>query len=150
MKLYVSVYFVVLSLIFPWKENSDERLIGRWKLISYDAIDVIRLSDGYQLADEYSRNMLEDSFEMTFDSTYYEFGADTLKYSSVESDNVVHRRAIWKLIDDTLMIKEIDRIYFRKALLRRVSDEELVISPIINDVAGENEMIFKKIQDSDF
>jgi hypothetical protein len=88
---------------------------------------------------------MEKMFDMTFDSTYYEFGKDTLKYSSVEiDDKVFHRRAIWKLIGDTLMIKEIDRIYFRKALVRSVDEKELVISPIIDDVVGKSKMVFSK------
>jgi hypothetical protein len=84
---------------------NEIELVGRWRLVSYYAIDVVRLSDGYQFADDITKEEMEKLFDMTFDSTYYEFGKDTLKYSSVELyDKVLHRKAIWKLIGDTLMI----------------------------------------------
>jgi hypothetical protein len=144
MKFYVSI-LVTFGLLIGISNESE--LVGHWKLVSYDAIDVIRLSDGYQYADDITKEEMEKMFDMTFDSTYYEFGKDTLKYSSVEiDDKVFHRRAIWKLIGDTLMIKEIDRIYFRKALVRSVDEKELVISPIIDDVVGKSKMVFSKVK----
>ena len=142
MKFYVSI-LVTFGLLIGI--SNEIELVGRWRLVSYDAIDVVRLSDGYQFADDITKEEMEKLSDMTFDSTYYEFGKDTLKYSSVELyDKVLHRKAIWKLIGDTLMIKEIDRIYFRKALVRSVDEKELVISPIIGDVVGESKMIFRK------
>ena len=135
---FIYIFFIILF-------NSDPDLIfGRWKLVELEAIEAIRNSDGYLLADFDTQALADQQFQLALDSTTYEFKRDTLFYTDIDTEalNMIHRRAIWKLIGDTIYVREIDRNYNREYFLRKASQDSLIFSSIINGMVTRSRYIF--------
>ena len=140
MYIYIHVFFLFLF-------NSDPDLIlGKWKIVELEAIEAIRNSDGYLLADFDTQALADQQFQLALDSTTYEFRRDTLYYTDIDTEalNMIHRRAIWKLIGDTIFVKEIDRLYLRKYFLRNVDQDSLIFSSIFNGKVAKQRFIFAR------
>lgn len=135
---YVNVFFWLLFFF------NSELISGRWDLVEFTAIESIRNSDGYLLADFETQALADQKFQLALDSVRYEFKKDTLYYTDIEDVNIVHRRAKWKIIGDTLFVKEIDRIYLRKYFIRKVSQDSLVFSSIFNGKPARSSYIFSR------
>ncbi|UZD24536.1 hypothetical protein PBT90_14185 [Algoriphagus halophytocola] len=138
MYIYLYVFFVSIF-------NSDPDLIlGKWKIVELEAIESIRNSDGYLLADFETQSLADQKFQLALDSTTYEFKRDTLYYTDIDGLSIVHRRAIWKLIGDTIFVKEIDRVYLRKYFLRNVNQDSLIFSSIFNGKVAKKRYLFAR------
>ena len=137
--------FAFIYIFFITLFNSDPDLIfGRWKLVELEAIEAIWNSDGYLLADFDMQALADQQFQLALDSTTYEFKRDTLFYTDIDTEalNMIHRRAIWKLIGDTIYVREIDRNYNREYFLRKASQDSLIFSSIINGMVTRSRYIF--------
>lgn len=125
------VIIIILPILLSLHEK--ENLYGKWDLIEYEAIDAIRNSDGYLLGDFKTQNLADAMFNLVLDSMYYEFKLDTLNYIDIDMDKTIQRRAIWSLNKDTLNVKEIDRIYFRKYLVKKLTKDSLWFNVVFED-----------------
>lgn len=132
---------VIFSLLFLYQDTA-ERLKGRWALRSYDAIDKIRTSPAYLFGDDKDREALEKQFMEILTKGEYNFTADTLHYTDLEGGAIVYRDALWHLDGLVLYIDEINRPYHRQAFIHHVSQDSLVMSPIINGETGSARMRF--------
>ncbi|MFC5625165.1 hypothetical protein [Algoriphagus winogradskyi] len=124
--------------------NKSEMIVGKWDIVNITAIDMIRNSDGYLLADFATQSLADQKFQLALDSTVYEFRKDTLYYTDIDGVNIIHRRALWKLIGDTIYVKEIDRNFFREYLVRDVTSDTLIFSSILNGKPAKARYIFSK------
>ena len=123
------LYTILISFLSILPQENP-LLLGKWKMQSYDAIAKIKLTPAYIFGDDESRKRMDARFKLALDSTFYYFKKDTLIYTSIESNKIVHRTALWELKQDTIYINELERNYKRKAILMSVNTNELVISPI--------------------
>ncbi len=138
--MYIYMYFFFVTLFY-----SDPNLIlGKWKIVELEAIEAIRNSDGYLLADFDTQTLADQQFQLALDSTTYEFRRDTLYYTDIDTEalNMIHRIAIWKLIGDTIYVREIDRNFNREYFLRKASQDSLIFSAIINGKVTRSRYIF--------
>lgn len=126
---FVNIFLVYLLLI----SNKSDLMIGKWDLVKNSAFESIQNSDRYLLADIETQFEVDRQFQLVLDSMKYEFKSDTLYYSSIDQDRMINRRAFWKLIGDTLFVKEIDRNYLRKYFVWEVNEDTLKFSPIFYD-----------------
>ena len=119
-------------------------LINKWKLIKMDAMDKIRSSPMYLIADDETAKKFDEQAKLILDSVYYDFRKDNfLIYVDLENNKPIRRRAKWSLDKDVLSINEIDRIYSRRAKIIKLTDKELIISPIVDGEIMDSKMIFK-------
>ena len=143
MRNFVLLFVLPMLLFVPEKED----LHGKWDLIEYEAIDAIRNSDGYLLGDFNTQNLADAMFNLVLDSMFYEFKMDTLNYIDIDMDKTIQRRAIWSLNKDTLNVKEIDRIYFRKYLIKKLTKDSLWFNVVFDDGnVSEHSYKFKKVE----
>ncbi|MFC5625161.1 hypothetical protein [Algoriphagus winogradskyi] len=63
-------------------------------------------------------------------------------YADIDGLRIAHRRAIWKLIGDTIYVREIDRNYNREYFLRKASQDSLIFSAIIIGKVTRSRYIF--------
>ena len=136
----VLIALLIISLMSFY--STDDPIIGQWKLISYDAIENIKQNPAYQYADDHTRSQIDKQFEEILSKGKYIFTKDTLRYSDLEGTEIVNRRAIWTRKADELIISEIDRPFKRKAYIRKVSVDSLILSPILEDEISESRMRF--------
>lgn len=135
----VLFYFLVyVQFIHP----NSERIIGKWDLISSGTIESIKNSDGYLLSDLKTQTLAYEMFQVALDSVFYEFKKDTLIYQDVAVPEgqmpvkTITRKAIWTLHGDTLMVKELERNYFRTYVVNTIGKDSLSLYPIIDNKAN--------------
>lgn len=121
---------------------NNPSIIGTWKIKSYDAIDNIKQSPAYKYGVESTRSQVDQMFLEILTKGEYHFEPDTLRYSDLEKTKLVIRRAIWKINQDILTISEIDRPFEREALIRKLTADSLIISPIIEGVPANSRIRF--------
>lgn len=136
------LFFITLIFI----QTTSDSIIGNWKIVSYDAIDKIKTSPAYLYGAAEVRQLIDEQFETILKSGAYNFKKDTVYYSDLQEQALVTRSALWSLNEDILYFKEIDRPYERQAYVHHISQDSLVISPIINGTVGSSKIIFKKIK----
>ncbi|WMN12405.1 hypothetical protein QYS49_33480 [Marivirga salinae] len=138
--------FVILFFSFITFQQSTSTIEGRWKLVSYDVIEMIRLSPGYVNGDDYTRSQIEKQFDLILSKGEYNFEKEQLVYTDLEGDNIKYRNAEYSINADTLFINEIDRDYKRKAFIRFINTDSLVLAPIIEGKVGNSNLIFNREQ----
>jgi len=134
-------YFLLLLIAFS---DPSKEIIGIWKLRSYDAINAIKSSPSYIFADESSRQIIDNNFKDILKNGFYSFATDTLVYADMERNEVVFRRALWSLERDILKITEIDRPFKREAFVRKLTQDSLILSPVIDNKVRISKMIFTR------
>lgn len=140
------VLFSILSL----SKNGLCQIQGKWDLVENETIQSIRNSQGYQYSDFKTQSLADRLFTLSLDSVFYKFVGDTLYYKDLDTDQVktIDRRAFWSLSGDTILVKEIDRIYFRRYYLRKVTNDSLWINPIFEDgVISKRSLKFVKMDE---
>ncbi len=119
------------------------KLVNKWKLIKYEAFEKVKNSPAYFLADDENVKKYHETVKLLLDSVWYDFKSDnTLVYVDLENGKAVRRPAKWSLDDDVLSIVELNRPYSRKAKVLKLTAHELVLSPIIDGIAGDAPMTF--------
>jgi hypothetical protein len=137
-------FLSLLQALFLIAYMQNISLIGTWKIESYDAIDKIRQSPTYITGDAYSREMIERQIDEILSKGEYIFSNDTLRYTDLQNNKLVYRKAIWKIEGDILKIIEIDRPYEREAYVHNLNADTLIISPIIDGIVGDSKIVFSK------
>jgi hypothetical protein len=134
-------------IMFYLLSQPEELLVGKWKIVEFTTIDKIRSSPQYAFADEQSRKLVEQRFTNMLKKGYYKFSSDSLEYTDLDGKDIMIRDAVWSLEDSLITIKEVYRPFERQALLRYVSKDSLVLSLVIEGKAGEDYLIFKKMEE---
>lgn len=134
------MYFFFVTLFY----SDPDLILGKWKFVELEAIEAIRNSDGYLLADFDTQALADQQFQLALDSTTYEFKKDTLYYTDIDGLRIAHRRAIWKLIGDNIYVRGIDRNYNREYFLRKASQDSLIFSSIFNGKVAKKRYIFAR------
>lgn len=141
---------LVILLCLPCINYEKESIFGKWDLVEYEVIDAIRNSDGYLLGDFNTQNLADLLFNLALDSMYYEFKKDTLYFIDIEpeSQTTIRRAAYWTLNNDTLYVKEIERIYFRKYFIKKLTNDSLIFNGIFDDgVVSKHSYKFVKVEE---
>lgn len=134
------IFVLVVSNLFG---QDSTQLINKWKLTKYEAFEKAKNSPAYFLSDEEAIKKYNATVKFLLDSVYYDFQSDkTLIYVDLENNKPIKRRAKWSLRKDELLIVELERPYSRKAKIIRLTDKELIFSPIIDGEVGDSPMIF--------
>lgn len=137
------IYSLQALFLIVYMQNPS--LVGTWKLKSDESIDKIKMSPAYLLGDANAREMIDHQFDEILSKGEYIFSNDnTLRYTDIENNQLVYRRAIWILEDKILKIKEIDRLYEREAYVHTLKADTLIFSPIIDGVASKSKIVFSK------
>ena len=134
---YIIALFILLTI-----KQSEPKVIGRWKIKAYDAIETIKQTPAYIFGDPGMGNQIDLQIREILNSGEYFFHSDTLIYSDIERNSLVNRRAIWKKDGDILKMTEIDRPYERRAKIHLLSKDSLVISPIIDGMVAASKLYF--------
>lgn len=144
-KFWIATSFILIGIGFV--EQTNFNLVGKWKLVKYDAFDKVRQSPAYLLGTDEEIRQYDIQVRLLLDSTTYDFQNDgTLIYSDLENQKLVKRRATWTIQDSTLLITEINRPFNREAKIILLTPEKLILSPIIAGTIGDSKMIFTLIQ----
>lgn len=134
------IFFFLLYIQFI--NPNGEKLIGKWDLVSSGTIESLKNSDGYLLADFNTQSLADEMFQLALDSIYYDFRIDTLIYQDLVGPNgqmpakTITRKAIWALHGDTLMVKELERNFFREYVVKTIGQDSLSLYPIIDNKAN--------------
>lgn len=145
-KQLLSILIICLSLTTV-KAQNKELLISNWDLVHYTTIDDLKKSQQYATAEPFVKEMMDQQFAMVLQYTEYRFQEEgKMEYVDIipQDMTVVTRNATWELTNDTILIKETDRSYERKALIRSISKDSLVLSPIIEGTVGSGKLVFKR------
>jgi len=115
---------IVLCIICFFIIN-PELFLGRWQMVFFEAISKIESSPIYQESDKASREMADSMFKLALDSTYFEFEKDTVFFSDIKNSKIVHRKGLWFLEGDTIIINDLDRIQTTKILVSNINEKEM-------------------------
>lgn len=137
--------YILTVIILGTIIQSEPKIEGKWKIQSYGAIDNIKLSPAYTFGDPDTKEQIDELFRLMLEKGEYHFQNDTLIYTDIEKQKLVKRRAIYKNKDGILTITEIDRPYERQAEIYHLSNDSLIILPIIEGKSG-SKLIFKKVK----
>jgi hypothetical protein len=137
-----NAHWIIIFSLPLFLQDGSYNLRGNWSLRSYDAIDKVRASPGYLFGDDKDRQALEKQFEEVLTKGAYIFSADTLHYTDLEGGAIIYRDALWHVKGQVLYIDEINRPYHRQAFIHFVTNDSLVISPIIEGIASTSKMKF--------
>lgn len=140
----LQTYLLILGLFLS---PSDQDLQGVWKLQSFDAIDKIKASAVYQNANPMARMMMDERFDLALNHVTYEFSADTLKYTDIDFNQLVHRRAIWYKKDQIIHFEEIDRTFKRSAFVKKLTADTLILNLIVEDGIADSDLVFTKLKE---
>lgn len=146
--LQISLLIVVFSCCHSLtaQEVDTSQLIGKWKLKSYDTIELILSSPAFQQMPENTKKEMTDRIDQQLDNTVYHFVSnDSLIYTDIESGKVVHRKAIYNLNGTYLTLKEIDRPYSRQAKILKLNKQTLIFTPVVEGKDGKGEMVFVRL-----
>ena len=136
----------LLTLVVVCSYGQDStKLINRWKLTKYDLLDNVKSSQAYLMADDESVKKFDEQIKLILDSVYYDFRADkVLIYVDIKNNKPTTRIAKWSLNKDEIsIIDESNKIYSRQAKVIKLTDNEFIISPIIDGNVGDSKMVFK-------
>jgi hypothetical protein len=142
------ILFILLS--FSFIVEGFSQIKGRWDLVENETIESIRNSQGFQLSDFETQSFADRLFTLALDSVFYEFRGDTLYYQDLDTEKIrtINRTAFWSLDSDTLYVKEIDRIYFRKYYVKKLTSDSLWIRTIFEDgVVSRHSLKFLKLDE---
>jgi hypothetical protein len=121
------------------------QLEGKWKLISYEAIDAIRDSPQYKALPQTQKEELDLRLEEQLNNTIYIFdGKDQMQYTSFEGKKMLNREANYKVVGDRLIITDAKNQSNREALIHSLKDDVLILIPMKKDSLGSEKMIFHK------
>lgn len=137
---------IIAVIILITLYQSDSKIIGKWKIQSFGAIDNIKLSPAYTYGDAEARAQLDRLFNLMLEQGEYHFKNDTLYHSDIEHGKIIKRRAIWNRSNEILNFKEIDRAFERQAKIEFLSKDSLVILPIIEGKGPGSKLIFTKVK----
>ena len=125
---------------------NPQHLAKTWKLKSYDVIEKIKFLDAYRQGSAEMKKRFDQIAQLVLDSTQYDFKPNgTLVYTDVDQANVkiIRRKARWTVKEDILLIEETERAYKRKAKIKKLTTNQLILIPIINEKVGSSKMIFE-------
>lgn len=141
---------LVLFFLSMFVRNGICQIKGKWDLVENETIESIRNSQGFQFSDFKTQTLADRLFTLSLDSVFYRFVGDTLYYQDLDPNLIrtINRRAFWSLSGDTILVKEIDRIYFRRYYLKKITNDSLWINPIFEDgVISKRSLKFVKMDE---
>ena len=129
----------------------NKEIIGSWKLKSFDTIDFIRSSPEYAQGSQATREEIDGMVDLMLENTYYHFlDSENLVYTDLKGDEMIERKAVYKINDeDDLTMKEIERPFARQAKIIELTDDVLIISPVVNNKVGAGKMVFDRVKNND-
>ncbi|GGF22730.1 hypothetical protein GCM10011339_08480 [Echinicola rosea] len=146
--LWLIIGFTFTVMVANCQDLDTSMLVGKWKMSSYDVIDNVRLSDHYRSASPQVRERMDRKIARYIDNTFYHFTSqDSVFYTDLSEGTVVQKSASYILQDNgILVIKSEEGKKEKKAKVKDLTIDHLVMSPIGDDGKAKGEMILKRIQ----
>ncbi|MCH7397791.1 lipocalin family protein [Belliella sp. DSM 107340] len=135
----------ILLVSFPVFENSEEEILGYWKVHSFQAFDNIISSNNFKNAPPEVQEQMLETFNKVIEGSYFNFLQDTVFFSDYKESEIHEKSGMWYFNGDTIIINDLKKIKTYRFYKESLTKDELKLKLVYpNGDLSKNLLLLKR------